>query len=58
MKRISYSLVWAAAIIVASIVAASSGLSDGASFAVVIGLSGAAWASLHADGACSRGCLQ
>ena len=51
-------MIWAGTILCAAILASLAGLSDGASFGVVTGLTGAAWASIHGDSACSRGCVQ
>lgn len=58
MSNLVKALAWASIIIVAAIFSASQGLSDGASFGIIAGLSGAAWGSLQADAGCSRGCLQ
>ena len=58
MKPHAKALIWAAVIIGAALLGSLSGLSDSASFGVVAGLTGAAWASIHADGSCARGCLQ
>ena len=54
----SKALLWAAIIILAAILSVSMGLNNGAAFGVIGGLSGAAWGSLQADGACGRECLQ
>ena len=58
MGRIFHSLIWAGAILIAALISSGSGLSDDASFAVVLGLSGAAWASLTPGNPCTRGGLQ
>ncbi len=50
------ALIWASAIIFAAVIANANGLSDNASLAVVLGLSGAALASLSSGGRCKRGC--
>ena len=52
------ALIWAAILIGAAVLASSQGLSDGASFALVTGLSGAAWGSINGRSACGMGCLQ
>jgi membrane protease YdiL (CAAX protease family) len=54
----SKALLWAALIIGAAIFARWHGLSDGASFGIVAGLSGAAWGTLYTRTPCGRGCLQ
>lgn len=53
MGRIIHSLIWASAIIVAALVSNANGLGDAASFAIVIGLSGAAWAALQSAPGCA-----
>ncbi|MEL6876675.1 MAG: hypothetical protein AAGL68_01070 [Pseudomonadota bacterium] len=58
MTQIWKALAWAGVIIIAAIVMNAQGMSDGASFGVIAGLSGAAWGSIHADAVCGRGCLQ
>nr|WP_298931984.1 hypothetical protein [uncultured Erythrobacter sp.] len=58
MTRTAQALIWAAIIIAAALIAASYGLSNGASIGIVTGLSGAAWGSLQADSPCIRECLQ
>ncbi len=58
MTRRNKSLLWAALIIAAAIASVAIGLNDGASIGIIGGLSGAAWGSLQADGACGRECLQ
>jgi len=58
MKRIVHSIVWAAMIIAAALIATSAGLGDAAGFAIVAGLSGAAWGAISADMLCGRWCLQ
>ncbi len=52
------ALVWAAIILGAAFLANSQGLSDGASFALVTGLTGAAWGSINSRSSCGMGCLQ
>lgn len=49
MIRILMAMAWAAFILGATVWARSQGLSDGASFGIVAGLSGAAWGTLNAD---------
>ena len=58
MDNIFKGLGWAAVILVAAYAMTFSDMSTGASFAVITGLSGAAWASIKADGGCGRSCLQ
>lgn len=58
MSRILHSLVWAGAIIAAAWIAASNGLSDGASFGIVMGVSGAALGALSSEIGCGRKCAQ
>ena len=52
------ALLWAAIIIAVAFVMQANGVSDGASFGVIGGLSGAAWASLGTDTGCGRSCLK
>lgn len=52
------ALLWAAIIISVALIIAGLGLSTGASFGVVSGLSGAAWATLATGSTCTSGCLQ
>lgn len=54
MSRILHSLVWAGAILAAALIASANGLSDKTSFVVVLGLTGAALASLSQSGMCAR----
>jgi hypothetical protein len=58
MSNIGKALLWAAGIIAAAVFMQGQGMSDGASFGVIAGLSGAAWASLNAETGCARNCLQ
>lgn len=60
MSRIVHSLIWAAAILGAAVVSNVSGLSDSASWGVILGLSGAAIASLGSGSSCGTftGCAQ
>ncbi|BDW81127.1 hypothetical protein MACH24_05650 [Erythrobacter sp. Dej080120_24] len=58
MSNIGKALLWAAGIIAAAVFMQAQGMSDGASFGVIAGLSGAAWASLNAETGCGRSCLQ
>lgn len=57
MSKILQALAWAGAIIAFAIFAKDAGMSDTASFGVVSGLVGAAWASMSGDTGCGRGCL-
>ncbi len=50
------ALIWASAIILAAVIANANGLDDNASLVMILGLSGAAWASLSSGGQCKRGC--
>ncbi|MBO6609518.1 hypothetical protein [Altererythrobacter sp.] len=52
------TLIWAAIIIGAAFVANSQGLSDGASYGLIAGLTGAAWGSIQSRNVCGAGCLQ
>lgn len=54
MTRMTQSLLWAAIILAAAVVSNLNGLSDSASFAVVTGLSAAAWGSINRGTACKR----
>lgn len=58
MTRVQTALLWASVIIAAAIIMSAINLSDAASFAVVTGLTGAAWAALGSDYECSKGCLK
>ena len=58
MSNVGKALLWAAVIIAAAIFMQAQGMNDGASFGVIAGLSGAAWASLNAETGCRRSCLQ
>ncbi len=57
MTTIQKALLWAAAILVAAIVATATGLSDAASFGVIAGLSGAAVGSIYGGRSSRAGCL-
>ena len=50
------ALIWAAFIIVAALAASASNMTDNASFALITGLTGAAWASIQSQTNCKRGC--
>lgn len=52
MPRIIHSPLWAAAILGAAWISTANGLSDGAAIAVVMGLSGAALASINGTRPC------
>ena len=54
MSRTTQSLLWAATIIAAAVASNLNGLSDSASFAVISGLSAAAWGSISRGTACKR----
>ena len=56
MSRIIHSLIWAGAIIAAAVIATSNGLSDNASFGIVMGISGAALGALSTGTGCARRC--
>ena len=56
-KTLGLSLAWAGIIILAAIISSGMGLSDGASFGVIAGLTGAAWGSIHSHTSCNAGCL-
>lgn len=58
MNRILHSLVWATVIITAALICAAQGMSDGASFGIIAGLTGAAWGALQSSSGCRRGCSQ
>lgn len=58
MTQASKALLWAGIIIAAAFIMQAFGLSQGASFGIVGGLSGAAWGSLQSDAGCGRGCTQ
>lgn len=58
MSNFGKALLWAAGIIAAAVFMQAQGMSDGASFGVIAGLSGAAWGSLNTETGCGRGCLQ
>jgi len=54
----SKALLWAGIIILGAIISSGMGLSDGASFGIIAGLTGAAWGSLNSNATCARSCLQ
>jgi hypothetical protein len=56
MGMIMKSLGWAGLIIAAAFVANANGLSDGAAFGIIAGLSGAAVGSLYGRRGCGAGC--
>lgn len=56
MTRTVHALIWAAAIIVSAAVAATNEVSEAASFALVIGMSGAAWTAISAQSTRRRRC--
>lgn len=58
MKPHHKALLWAAIIIAAALVMSGMDLDSAASSGVVLGLSGAAWASLGTETGCANGCLQ
>ena len=53
MTIIQKSILWAAIIIAATLLATGLGMSDSASFAVVMGLTGAAYASIYSGKGCT-----
>ncbi len=57
MSEVSKALIWAGIMIIAALLASSSNMSDSASFALIAGLTGAAWGSIHSEAACGRNCL-
>ena len=59
MSTKSLSLLWAAIIIAAALLSSGLGLTDGASYGIIAGLSGAAYGSIIAKTgrACSRKCV-
>jgi len=52
------ALSWAGIIIAAAFIANAQGLSDGASYSLIAGLTAAAWGSIHSRRGCGMGCLQ
>jgi hypothetical protein len=56
MMMILKGLVWASLIIGAALVAATNGVSEGASSGIIAGLSGAAIGSLYGRHRCGTGC--
>lgn len=56
MNQIRKSLLWAAAILAAAWISSANGLSDGAAFGVVAGLSAAALGSILGGTRCRAGC--
>ena len=58
MTRILMAMAWAAFILGSAIWARSQGLSDGASFGIIAGLSGAAIGTMRSDLGCGRRCAQ
>ncbi|MEM8724630.1 MAG: hypothetical protein AAGE86_03820 [Pseudomonadota bacterium] len=58
MTRLLMAISWAVFILGAAMWTQSQGLSDGASFGIIAGLSGAAWGTLHSDLGCGRRCAQ
>ena len=56
MGMIMKGLGWAGLIIVATFVAIANGVSDGAAFGIIAGLSGAAVGSLYGRRRCGAGC--
>lgn len=57
MSKNVQALIWAFAMIAIALVCTSNGVSETASFGIVMGLSGAAWSSLQGEMGCGRGCL-
>ena len=56
MKVQAKALLWACIIIAAAILMNGGGVSDSASLAVIIGLTGSAWANIGVKGGCARSC--
>lgn len=54
MTTTGKAVIWAAGIIAAAIFMQAQGMSANASFGVIAGLTGAAWASLNAKAGCGR----
>ncbi|WP_379553268.1 hypothetical protein [Qipengyuania sp. DGS5-3] len=54
----SKALIWASIIIAAAFVANGQGLSDSASFGIIMGLTGAAYGSLYTRGSCQGACAK
>ena len=52
------ALLWAALILTSAFIMSAVDMDSSASFGVIAGLTGAAWASLQSEAGCSRGCLQ
>ncbi|MHA7820753.1 MAG: hypothetical protein ACX930_13995 [Erythrobacter sp.] len=50
MSRMNQSLIWAGVIIAAALLCVSQGLSDGASFGIIAGLTGAAVGAVRSGG--------
>ncbi len=57
MTRFLMAITWAAFILGAAIWTQSQGLSDGTTFGIIAGLSGAAWGMLNSELGCGRRCL-
>ena len=58
MTNRAKALIWAAIILGAAFVANAQGLSDGAAYGLIAGLSGAAWGTISSRSVCGSGCLQ
>lgn len=56
MNRNIKSLIWASMIIATAIFAKEQGLSDGASYSLIVGMMAAAFASLGTGKSCRGGC--
>ena len=56
MSNVSKAILWAGIIIAAALVMSAMDISSAASSSVVLGLSGAAWATIKTDGGCGRRC--
>ncbi len=52
------ALLWAVLILASAFAMSALDVDSSASFGVIAGLTGAAWASLQSEAGCSRGCLQ
>lgn len=58
VRPVPHALLWAAIILIAALIMQSLNASDGASFGVIAGLSGAAWGALNSDALCTKGCFE
>ena len=56
MTKRTVAILWVGIIILGAIISSGMGLSDGASFGIIAGLTGAAWGSLYPHKSCRQGC--